>query len=546
MSSANPTPTHLSFEQQESLCPFHFVLDEQQNFVQVSDRLKKYWGLVAPSTSFHDLIEITRPFMSHELGELRDLFGFEVHLNLKSDQARGLRGQVLRHGEGLLFVGNPRLHSTKELATLGLSLGDFALHEGMADLLIAVETAQASLINAQKLADKLRLEGKKTNSVLESLVEILFVLGPDGNILRANGAASSSLGISRAELESRHIDQLLIDESIFQEMLHEIEEDEAHLVENLRVRLRGPGQTQIPALLNAARIADGQQDGGSIVCVIRDQRQTLRLLSDAQSAAQAALQRANELQAAHEKLRQSQSQLVHAGQLAAVGELAVSLAHELNQPLTGVMMLSNTEVPETTDPEKIRNNLSVIHQESARMRDIVSTVLNFSRPQSGAAKPVNINDVLGAVKRLVGKQLELQNVTIQSSAVEDFPDVMGNASGLQQVFLNLITNARDAILESGEGGEIEISASPDASASHFAILFTDTGVDVPAELETQLFQPFITSKDKGAGTGLGLSIIRGIVERMGGSIYFSRTRNGTKQFVLSLPRADSGNAHPVH
>jgi len=231
------------------------------------------------------------------------------------------------------------------------------------------------------------------------------------------------------------------------------------------------------------------------------------------------------------ELRETQAQLVHAEKLAALGELAAGVAHEINNPLhilqayveyMGTLVAHDDSLLQLLEP--MRNSLESMAHLTAQLRD-------FSRPALGERKPVDINDTVGKVMRLATKELMHSKIEIRSSLHDDLPAVIGDARQLEQVFLNLILNARDAM---PGGGELAIETYADTADVY--TLFRDTGIGIAEDDMTQIFEPYFTTK-RDRGTGLGLAICQRLVAQHGGKIQVQSRLGEGAQFTVRLPVA---------
>ncbi len=235
---------------------------------------------------------------------------------------------------------------------------------------------------------------------------------------------------------------------------------------------------------------------------------------------------------------QLQEQLIQSTKLAAIGELAANIAHEINNPLTGVLghaALLSRQVGEE-DPKA--ENLQIIENETMRARDIVRNLLDFSRQESLNTRKVSIREIMENTLALLRKQAELANVEIRHNYEEDIPAVRVDVNQMKQIFVNILNNAIHAM---PEGGLLTIgikAVKPDGRRPWVEVSFADTGKGIPPEMMDRVFDPFFTSKGPGEGTGLGLSISRRIVEEHGGSIDVVSELGEGSTFTIKLPTAN--------
>ncbi len=227
-----------------------------------------------------------------------------------------------------------------------------------------------------------------------------------------------------------------------------------------------------------------------------------------------------------------QSKLMHAEKMAAVGQLVSGVAHEVNNPLTAILGFADLLMENTELPESARKDLRVILQEAQRTKQIVQNLLSFARQMPPQRKPVQLNAILKRTIQLRSYDLQSRGVSVTERFHDLLPFVIGDSHQLQQVFLNILNNAYDAVREGVHGPRIEIST---ASADNFVeVSFRDNGPGISQP--DRIFDPFFTTKQVGEGTGLGLSICYGIVKEHGGEILCSNNTEGEgATFTVRLP-----------
>jgi PAS domain S-box-containing protein len=229
-----------------------------------------------------------------------------------------------------------------------------------------------------------------------------------------------------------------------------------------------------------------------------------------------------------------QAKLMHAEKMAAVGQLVSGVAHEVNNPLTAILGFADLlmENPELT--EGARKDLRVILQEAQRTKQIVQNLLSFARQMPPQRKPVPLNTILHRTVQLRAYDFQSHGVEVVEQLDQQLPNVIGDSQQLQQVFLNILNNAYDAVRETERRARIEITTSH--SGRGVEISFSDNGQGISHP--ERIFDPFFTTKEVGKGTGLGLSICYGIVREHGGEILCHNNPNGEGAiFVVRLPSA---------
>jgi C4-dicarboxylate-specific signal transduction histidine kinase len=247
----------------------------------------------------------------------------------------------------------------------------------------------------------------------------------------------------------------------------------------------------------------------------------------------------------HEReLRDKQDQLVQAGKLATLGELATGIAHELNNPLNNIGLFAGNAIDSLELGEESKGRavgaLRDVLQQVRKATEIISHLRTFGRAAPVSRDLVSLRVVIEQAISLVQEQLRLRQIDVTIELGPEDLIVEGNSIQLEQVFINLLTNARDAVADSPRKA-IRISGA--IHSTDVQVTFTDTGRGIPRELEGRIFDPFFTTKEIGKGTGLGLSIIYGIVREHGGTIsVVSRPGEGAT-FLISLPSAGGAGRH---
>jgi PAS domain S-box-containing protein len=226
--------------------------------------------------------------------------------------------------------------------------------------------------------------------------------------------------------------------------------------------------------------------------------------------------------------------LVHAEKMAAVGQLVSGVAHEVNNPLTAILGFADLLMENPDLPETARKDLRVILQEAQRTKQIVQNLLSFARQMPPQRNPVQLNSILRRTIQLRSYDFNSHGVEVIEHLDEGLPDVVGDAHQLQQVFLNILNNAYDAVREVGRPARIEIMSTKAGDAVEVSFADNGDGISHP----DRIFDPFFTTKEVGKGTGLGLSICYGIVKEHGGEILCHNNIGGTgATFIVRLPAA---------
>jgi PAS domain S-box-containing protein len=227
-----------------------------------------------------------------------------------------------------------------------------------------------------------------------------------------------------------------------------------------------------------------------------------------------------------------QQQLIQSERLAAMGQMIAGVAHELNNPLTAILGVTELLRDQSTD-ENAARQLDLAHRQARRAAHIVQSLLVFSRPSTPRSTLLHLPDLLQRTLQLHEHSLRANHIQVDLAARPDLPTVLGDSNQLTQVFLNLIVNAEQAIREVRERGTLRIRLG--VVGERVLITFQDDGVGIRRELLPRIFDPFFTTKRPGRGTGLGLSICMAIVREHNGDISAQPLPDGGSVFTVSLP-----------
>jgi two-component system NtrC family sensor kinase len=503
--------------------------------------------------------------MRARAGDFEHLFAPDYRLTL----GQGLVGWVGTHGETLLvndveaeprYVNRyPDLLPTRSELTVPIRMAgeivgvldiqspqldafdenDVRVIETVADQL-AVALQNASLYESvqQELDERKRTEGALRESeerlwqIVEQMPYPVEICTPDGTAAMVNQAFLDMFGIPSADL--------VVDKyNVFEDAL--AMEDMALADEIRRVYA---GQTVfVPELaipLESIPNNYGIQKGGytfqevTMFPVLHPSGEIWRVVTiwkdiSERKEAENALRRHNEeLQALLKQLKETQSQLVQSAKLAAIGELAAGVAHELNNPLTSILGFAELAASGLAPDNPGQRNLEVVIAEARRARDIVRNLLEFARQNEPQTEPTDVNQTLHQTLALIRTHVEREAVQIVEQYASDLDRIPMDAGQMKQVFLNLITNAAHAM---PEGGKLTVSTV--RLKGGVAVRFTDTGRGIPTQDLKRLFEPFFTTKP--TGTGLGLSVSLGIVQQHGGEIEVESRVGEGSTFTIWLP-----------
>ncbi len=241
------------------------------------------------------------------------------------------------------------------------------------------------------------------------------------------------------------------------------------------------------------------------------------------------------------ELKRAHDHVLHTEKMASIGKMAAVLAHEINNPLSGILtyakLLTKWLDRKESGPEQrdeTRQCLDVIVSESRRCGDLVKNLLTFSRTAPMNLQKTDINQVVDRSIRLVQHQLELAGIELHLRLEEPSPEVLCDSAQIEQALLALVLNAKDAM---PHGGNLWLSTRCDRLRKELEIVVRDDGVGIAPEILPQIFEPFLTTKEADHGVGLGLAITRGIIERHGGRIEVQSELGRGTTFTVALPCA---------
>jgi len=351
------------------------------------------------------------------------------------------------------------------------------------------------------------------NKIIQSSPNAIIASNMKGDIILWNRSAEDALGYKAEDVIGKMNIRKIYPEGMAKKVMKMMRSPEYGGVGVLRsypiVHVKKDGQI-IDGNLSAAIIYDSQGKEFASVGIFVDLQERLAM---------------------ERTLRDTQEKLLQSEKLAAMGKLTSQIAHELNNPLYGIMNtleLLKTEVPPQSKRRKI---LDMALSETERLTDLLRKMLSFSRPDEEEKQPTDINTILEEILLLVGKQLQENTIRVSSSFSEGIGKVLASRNQLRQVFLNMIANARDAM---PHGGTLTITTLEEAGK--IIIKFTDTGIGIDEEDIQKIFDAFFTTKDSVKDVGLGLSVCYGFIKDHGGDIQVSSQVETGTTFSIILPK----------
>ncbi|MBN2239618.1 MAG: HAMP domain-containing protein [Dehalococcoidales bacterium] len=235
------------------------------------------------------------------------------------------------------------------------------------------------------------------------------------------------------------------------------------------------------------------------------------------------------------EIRKKQEVIISQDRLASLGQLVSGVAHELNNPLTGIIGMTDLLLMEDL-PENIADDIQIINREAHRTADIVKNLLTFSQKQRDKKIPVDINEVISTVIRLRNNEIKMKNIELSLQLASSLPPVSGNASQLHQVIYNIIINAEYFMEKANHGGNLTVTTRE--NKDKVEVVIHDDGPGISDDILPMILNPFFTTKDVGEGTGLGLSISYGIIKDHNGTLKVESKNGDGTTFIIELPAAE--------
>ena len=459
-----------------------FFSTPEGRFVEVNDALVAMLGY----SSREELLQVDIPTKLYLSGEQRSHFTEKVE---KEGAVRNFE-QSVRRKDGSI------LHTLENCFAVRDAHGRVVQYRGAILDITGLKTFQAQLVRERDFNTK----------ILNHTQSLILVADTAGLITYANRRCFEAGKYRESELVGHRLVEFVTPprQPILAEALHAVLLGQQ--VDNLELPLLGGDGKVSQYSVNLSPMRDEQHNVNSIVAVMTD-------ITDAAML---------------------QAKLMHTEKMAAVGQLVSGVAHEVNNPLTAILGFADLLVDHPDVPELAKKDLRVIVQEAQRTKLIVQNLLSFARQTPPQRRPVQLNGILRRTLQLRSYDFANHGVEIVENLNEKVAEVVGDAHQLQQVFLNILNNAYDAVRSTSRSGSIEISTAQ--SDGMVEVVFTDNGPGIANP--DRIFDPFFTTKEVGKGTGLGLSICYGIVREHGGEIA-CRNREDCQgaSFSVRLPAA---------
>jgi len=485
---------------------------EKEYLIRAIDALDREMIVVSPD---HHILATNR-FTAKKRG--KDIIGstcYDIYFEFSTPCDDCPACRVLHNGKPILRHSSKSLLESERVSCFpiyseGVDSSEDPLAAPIIDALLMVDF---DLPRIGKLEEQLRRSNAFLKNMLNSAVDGILAADRKGKIFIFNQSAAEVSGYSIEEaLETLYIQDVYPDRCAW-DIMKKLRSDEYGGKGKLKehhVDVLGKHGERIPISLYASIIYEGGQEVGSFG-FFHDLRMRLQLKKELEIA---------------------QIQLLQNEKMASLGKLAAGVAHQLNNPLGGIMLYSRLIQEEYELGEPAKDDLNRILKDAERCRDTVKELLVFSRQTRQEKQLHDINKALSRTLFLLEKQVLFHNILIETRLSADIPLVLGDIQQLNHVFMNVILNAAQAM----DGrGKLIISTSLSLDGEKVIVEVSDTGPGISEDVLPHVFEPFYTTKEEGKGTGLGLSLAYGIVESHQGRIVAKNSPDQGSVFVIELP-----------
>ncbi len=386
---------------------------------------------------------------------------------------------------------------------------------------------------------KLRERTKEIETIIDGIQDFILVMKPSMEVIEVNHSFLSKMGYRREEVIGRKCHEIYrkLDQPCD---VNQVDCPLQDVIRNKRqcrqvqTRLMPNGETRYYEV-NIYPIWEKDGKISKFIHISRD------ITQHKQEEAEITRRLEQMVEERTRQLRDTHAKLLHQDKMASLGKLSASVVHEINNPIAGILnliVLMKRMIAEgalgKTDIDRFNQYLVLMETETRRTSRIVSNLLAFSRQSKMERKHIDINQLIEKTLFLNSNLLKIDGAKIVTNLDPSLPEILGSEDQLLQVFMNVISNAAEAIDTAG-GGVLTISTTTNRKADSIIAEFDDTGIGIPKENLPNIFEPFFTTKKKGKGVGLGLSVVYGIIEEHGGTISVdSKIGKGTT-FLIHLP-----------
>ncbi len=377
--------------------------------------------------------------------------------------------------------------------------------------IIGYEGINIDISDRKRMERELKEANEFLVNLIESSVDGIIVTNTKGNILIFNRGAESILGYKAEEVVEKMNIQGIYPPGVAKEVMEKMRSPDfggtGKLTSFPILHRRKDGEL-IEGDLSASIIYDEKGKEIGSVGIFKDLRERLRM---------------------ERELQKTQQALLQSEKLAAMGRLTSQIAHELNNPIYGIMNTLELLKTEISPESKRRKILELSLSETQRLSEMLRNMLSFSKPEEEKRRPVKMNELIEGILLVMEKQMRESNIKVETSFDDEIPEVMASTNQMRQVLLNIIKNAKEAM---PKGGTLAIQTTK--GDKHILIHVRDTGVGIPEEIRNKIFEAFFTTKQKVKGVGLGLSVCYGIIKDHGGEIKVESEEGRGTTFTIRL------------
>src|SRR4030043_1024225 len=377
---------------------------------------------------------------------------------------------------------------------------------------IGYEGLNIDISERKRMERELKEANEFLTNLIESSVDGIIVTDMKGNILIFNKGAENILGYNAEEVVGKMSIRSIYSPGVAKEVMEKLKSTDYGGMGKLTsfpIAHRRKDGELIEGDLSASLIYDENGKEIASVGIFKDLRERLRI---------------------ERELREMQQALLHSEKLAAMGKLTSQIAHELNNPIYGIMNTLEPLKTEVPPESKRRRILELSLSETERLSEMLRSMLSFSKPEEEKRTPVKINELIEGILLVMEKQMRESNVLVTTAFSGEIPELMASTNQIRQVMLNMIKNAKESM---PSGGTLNVRTM--LSGGKVLIVTRDTGTGIPEEIRDRIFDAFFTTKQKVKGVGLGLSVCYGIIKDHGGEIKVESEEGKGTTFIISLP-----------
>jgi PAS domain S-box-containing protein len=378
--------------------------------------------------------------------------------------------------------------------------------------IIGYEGLNIDISERKRMERELKEANEFLMKLIESSVDGIIVTNTKGDILMFNRGAENILGYKADEVVGKMNIRSVYEPGVAKEVMEKLRSPDYGGVGKLTsfpiFHRRKDGES-IEGDLSASIIYDENGKEIASVGIFKDLRERLGI---------------------ERELQKTQQALLQSEKLAAMGRLTSQIAHELNNPIYGIMNTLELLKTEISPESKRRKILELALSETQRLAEMLRNMLSFSKPEEEKKRPIKMNELIEGILLVMEKQMRESNIKVETFFDAEIPEVMASTNQMRQVMLNMLKNAKEAM---PKGGTLTVKTSKEVNK--VLIHIQDTGVGIPEEIRDKIFEAFFTTKQKVKGVGLGLSVCYGIIKDHGGEIKVESEEEKSTTFTISLP-----------